>query len=68
MTTKISIGLSSPMLILQVIFLALKLSHTIDWTWPVVLLPIEISLGVIAFIFLILFLVLVAREHSRSRW
>ena len=67
MTTKISIGMSSPMLILQIIFLALKLSQTIDWLWPVVLLPIEISMGVMAFIFLILFLVLIAREHSRYR-
>lgn len=31
--------------ILQIVFITLKLIGKIDWSWPVVLLPLEISAG-----------------------
>ncbi len=33
--------------LLQVIFIMLKLHNVINWTWPVVLIPLWINLGLI---------------------
>ena len=41
--------------VLQLIFLVLKLTGLITWSWPVVLIPLWISLG--AFVLVMLFLI-----------
>ena len=33
--------------ILQIVFITLKLIGKISWSWPVVLLPLEISAGIV---------------------
>lgn len=42
--------------VLQVIFIVLKFTNLIDWSWPIVLIPIWISLSITALV-LIIFLV-----------
>ncbi len=34
--------------VLQVVFIVLKLTDLISWSWPVVLIPLWISLGIFA--------------------
>ena len=36
--------------VLQIIFIVLKLLGVINWTWPVVLIPLWIDLGLILFV------------------
>lgn len=35
--------------VLQIIFIVLKLIGVINWTWPVVLIPLWVDLGLILF-------------------
>ncbi len=44
--------------VLQIVFLVLKLTGLITWSWPVVLIPLWISLGILV-IFLIIALTVV---------
>ena len=34
--------------VLQVVFIVLKLTDLISWSWPVVLIPLWVSLGIFA--------------------
>ena len=43
--------------ILQIIFIVLKLVGVITWSWPVVLIPLWITLGLIAIILIIITLI-----------
>lgn len=38
--------------VVQIVFLILKLTGLVDWSWPVVLLPLEISGALFLLIFL----------------
>ena len=42
--------------VLQVIFIVLKLVGTITWSWPVVLIPLWIWLGLLAIVITVLLL------------
>ena len=52
--------------VLQVIFLVLKLTGLITWSWPVVLIPFWISLGTLA-IFLICVLIAVLTGYKKRK-
>ena len=43
--------------ILQIIFVVLKLVGVITWSWPVVLIPLWITLGLIAIILILVTLI-----------
>lgn len=45
--------------LLQVAFIVLKLTHTVDWSWGIVLIPLWIELGlfVLALIIMIIFII-----------
>ena len=43
--------------ILQIIFIVLKLVGVITWSWPVVLIPLWITLGLIAIILILVTLI-----------
>ena len=43
--------------VLQIIFIVLKLVGVIHWRWVVVLLPFWIALGLIAIVFIVLFII-----------
>lgn len=40
------------LVILSMIFMALKISGTVDWSWWLVLLPVLLPMGLVAFVFL----------------
>ena len=48
--------------LLTILFIALKLTHVIDWSWWWVLAPIWIPLAILAFIGIIFLLVLAVRK------
>lgn len=50
--------------VVQIVFITLKLIGVIDWSWPIVLVPLWISLGILA-IWLIILLIcaLLWRRH-----
>lgn len=50
--------------VVQIVFITLKLIGVIDWSWPIVLVPLWISLGILA-IWLIILLIcaLLGRRH-----
>lgn len=39
--------------VLQLIFIVLKLLNLIDWSWPVVLIPLWIDLGLLGIVIII---------------
>ena len=43
--------------ILQIVFIVLKLVGVITWSWPVVLIPLWITLGAIAIVVIIAILI-----------
>ena len=45
--------------LLQLAFIALKLCHVINWPWPLVLLPLIISIGLVVIIFLIILVIII---------
>ena len=49
--------------VLQVVFLVLKLTGLITWSWPVVLIPLWISLGILV-IFLLVVIVVVLGHYK----
>lgn len=48
--------------VLQIVFITLKLIGKISWSWPVVLLPLEISVG--AFIIYVVIKLVVFIKYS----
>jgi len=57
--------------LLQVLFIALKLTNTIDWPWIWVLAPLWITILVIIFIIVVTILIAVLVEkygEKASRW
>lgn len=50
--------------VVQIVFITLKLIGVIDWSWPIVLVPLWIGLGILA-IWLIILLIcaLLWRRH-----
>ena len=56
MGTKKSSGGMGLLGVLQVIFIVLKLVGTITWSWPVVLIPLWIWLGLLAIVITVLLL------------
>lgn len=50
--------------VVQIVFITLKLIGVIDWSWPIVLVPLWIGLGILA-IWLIILLIcaLLGRRH-----
>lgn len=51
--------------VLQIVFLVLKLTGLITWSWPVVLVPLWISLGILV-IFLIIALTVVLVSFKKK--
>ncbi len=51
--------------VLQIVFLVLKLTWLITWSWPVVLVPLWISLGILV-IFLIIALTVVLVSFKKK--
>ena len=51
--------------VLQIVFLVLKLTGLITWSWPVVLIPLWISLGILV-IFLIIALTVVLVSFKKK--
>lgn len=51
--------------VLQIIFIVLKLLNLISWSWPIVLIPLWISLGM--FFIAILFYILLECFDGRKR-
>ena len=49
--------------VLQVIFLVLKLTGLINWSWPIVLIPLWISLGILVVV--ILFVIAAVFGHYK---
>lgn len=49
--------------VLQVIFLVLKLTGLIKWSWPIVLIPLWISLGIL--VISLIFVIIVATGHYK---
>lgn len=49
--------------VLQIVFLVLKLTGLITWSWPVVLIPLWISLGI-----LVIFLICVLAVALHYKW
>ncbi len=49
--------------VLQVVFLVLKLTGLITWSWPIVLIPLWISLGTIVIFLLVV--IVVALGHYK---
>ena len=43
--------------VLQIIFIVLKLVGVIHWRWVVVLIPFWIELGLLAIVFIVLFII-----------
>lgn len=56
MNNKSSIGGIGTLGVLQIIFIVLKLVGVIDWSWPVVFMPLWIDIGVIIIMLFILWL------------
>ena len=52
--------------VLQIVFLVLKLTGLITWSWPVVLIPLWISLVMIV-IFLIVTIIVVKNNFKTKR-
>lgn len=50
--------------VLQIVFITLKLIGKISWSWPVVLLPLEISVG--AFIIYVVIKLVVFIKYSQG--
>lgn len=51
---------------LTLIFITLKLTHVIDWSWVWVLAPMWIPLALVAVILLIAFILYVVREDEHN--
>lgn len=51
---------------LTLIFITLKLTHVIDWSWVWVLTPIWITLALVAVILLVAFILYVVREDEHN--
>lgn len=47
---------------LQILFIALKLTHTVKWTWPWVLAPLWISGGLLLIVLIVIGIVLLVRS------
>ena len=47
---------------LTIAFIVLKLTHVIDWSWWLVLLPILISTGFVVLLLLVMFIVFIIKE------
>ena len=45
--------------LLQIVFIVLKLCHVIDWSWPLVLLPLIICVGLAVIIFAIILIIVI---------
>lgn len=43
--------------VLQLIFIVLKLTNLVDWTWPQVFIPTFVSLGLLLIIIIVIFIV-----------
>ena len=53
--------------VIQIVFIILKLVGVITWSWPVVLIPLWIQLGVIIVVLVVmLVMVLIAYLESKS--
>lgn len=52
--------------VLQIVFLVLKLTGLITWSWAVVLIPLWISLGILV-IFLIVTIIVVKNNFKTKR-
>lgn len=68
-----SAGAASTTLILQVVFLILKLCNVIDWSWWCVLIPLWVDLGMLV-LYLAVFIPMYIRrqkkieEQMRNNW
>lgn len=51
---------------LTLIFITLKLTHVIDWSWAWVLAPMWIPLALVAVILLVAFILYVVREDEHN--
>lgn len=51
---------------LTLIFITLKLTHVIDWSWAWVLAPLWIPLALVAVILLVAFILYVVREDEHN--
>lgn len=51
--------------VLQIVFLALKLTGLITWSWPVVLIPSWISLGILVILLIIALIVVLVDFKKR---
>lgn len=51
---------------LTLIFITLKLTHVIDWSWAWVLAPLWIPLVLVAVILLVAFILYVVREDEHN--
>lgn len=60
------ISLSGICITIFLVFLILKLTHVIDWSWWAVCLPLIIPVGLFLVIFIIAFLALVIREILKA--
>jgi membrane protein YdbS with pleckstrin-like domain len=52
--------------LLTVLFIGLKLTNNIDWSWWWVLSPLWITAGLVIFILLIVFIILIITNRRRS--
>ena len=51
--------------VLQIVFLVLKLTGLITWSWPVVLIPLWISLGILVIFLICVFVVALHYKWKR---
>lgn len=51
---------------LTLIFITLKLTHVIDWSWVWILAPLWIPLALVAVILLVAFILYVVREDEHN--
>lgn len=60
-------GGTSTLTILQVVFIVLKLCGLIDWSWWAVLIPLWISLALIALIVIVGVIVTLVKNRNRDK-
>ena len=62
-----SSGVGLPMIIF-IVFLILKLTHTIEWSWWWVTSPLWISAGLAVILFIIVVIMICAGGRAMKKW
>jgi hypothetical protein len=55
------------LMLLQVVFIALKVSNVIDWSWGRVFIPLWINVGIIAIVVMASIIALLVEESLSKR-